>query len=51
MEKKDMLAEVQEKTSSVVIKEFVADGEDRVQFHGEVKGKYRANHLKLQTLK
>jgi hypothetical protein len=52
MEKKDMLAEIKEKTSTVTIKEFSQDGA-MIEYNstGEVKGKYHANHIETTDVK
>jgi hypothetical protein len=52
MEKKDMIAEIKERTNAVIIKEFYADGA-MIEYNssGEVKGKYRANHLETADVK
>jgi hypothetical protein len=52
LEKKDMIAEIKERTNAVVIKEFNPDGA-LIQYNssGEVKGKYRANHLETADVK
>ena len=52
MEKKDLLAEIKEKTDAVVIKEFSPDGAI-IQYNlsGEVKGKYHANHVETTDVK
>src|SRR5450756_925784 len=52
MEKREMLAEIKEKTSAVIIKEFNADGA-LVQYNsmGEVKGKYHGNHMETVDVK
>ncbi len=52
MEKKDMLAEIKEKTNAIVIKEFSQDGA-MIQYNssGEVKGKYHANHVETTDVK
>jgi hypothetical protein len=52
MEKKDMLAEIKEKTSTVTIKEFSQDGA-MIEYNstGEVKGKYHANHVETADVK
>ena len=52
MEKKEMLAEIKEKTNAIVIKEFSQDGA-MIQYNssGEVKGKYHANHVETTDVK
>lgn len=52
MEKREMLAEIKEKTSAVIIKEFNTDGA-LVQYNsmGEVKGKYHGNHMETVDVK
>jgi hypothetical protein len=52
MEKKDMIAEIKERTNAVIIKEFSPDGA-MIEYNssGEVKGKYHANHLETADVK
>ncbi len=52
MEKKEMLAEIKEKTNAIIIKEFSQDGA-MIQYNstGEVKGKYHANHVETTDVK
>ena len=52
MEKKEMLAEIKEKTTALIIKEFTADGA-MVQYNsmGEVKGKYHGIHMETANVK
>ena len=52
MEKKEMLAEIKEKTDAVIIKEFQPDGA-WIEYNssGEVKGKYHANHIETTEVK
>ena len=52
MEKKEMLAEIKEKTVVVIIKEFSQDGA-MIQYNssGEAKGKYHANHVETTDVK
>jgi len=52
MEKKDMIAEIKERTNAVIIKEFSPDGAV-IEYNssGEVKGKYHANHLETADVK
>ena len=46
MEKRELLAEIKEKTTAVIIKEFLQDGA-KIQYNsmGEVKGKYNGVHI------
>ena len=50
--KREMLAEIKEKTSVVIIKEFNTDGA-MIQYNsiGEVKGKYHGNHIETVDVK
>ena len=52
MEKKDMIAEIKERTNAVIIKEFNPDGA-MIEYNssGEVKGKYHASHLETADVK
>jgi hypothetical protein len=52
MEKKDMIAEIKERTNAVIIKEFNPEGA-LIEYNssGEVKGKYHANHLETADVK
>jgi len=52
IKKKEMLAEIKEKTDAVIIKEFNQDGA-MIQYNssGEVKGKYHANHVETVDVK
>ena len=52
MEKREMLAEIKEKTTAVIIKEFNADGA-MIQYNsmGEVKGKYHGIHMETADVK
>jgi len=53
MEKKDMIGEIKERTNSVIIKDFVADGV-WIQYNsaGEFKGpKYHATHMETAEVK
>jgi hypothetical protein len=46
MEKRELLAEIKEKTTTITIKEFSADGA-KIQYNsmGEVKGTYHGTHI------
>lgn len=46
MEKKELLAEIKDKFTSVIIQEFTANGA-KIQFNaaGEVRGKYSGSHM------
>jgi hypothetical protein len=46
MEKKDLLVEIKEKSTAVIIKEFTSTGA-KIQYNsmGEVKGKYSGSHI------
>ena len=46
MENRELLVEIQEKTTAVIIKEFLQDGA-KMQYNsmGEVKGKYSGSHI------
>ena len=52
MEKREMIAEIKEKATIVIIKEFTADGA-LLQYNsvGEVKGKYQGNHMETVDVK
>ncbi len=52
MERKEMLGEIKEKRTSIIIKEFMPDGA-MVQYNsmGEMKGKYHAVHLETVDVK
>ena len=52
MEKREMIAEIKEKATVVIIKEFNADGA-LLQYNsvGEVKGKYHGNHIETVDVK
>ena len=52
MEKKEIFAEIKEKATAVIIKEFNPEGA-MLQYNsiGEVKGKYHGNHLETVDVK
>jgi hypothetical protein len=52
MEKKDMIAEIKERTNAVIIKEFNPDGA-LLEYNstGEAKGKYHATHVETADVK
>lgn len=52
MEKKEMWAEIKEKTNTVIIKEFASDGA-MIQYNsmGDVKGKWHGNHIETTDVK
>jgi hypothetical protein len=52
MEKREMIAEIKEKATVVIIKEFNADGA-LLQYNsvGEVNGKYHGNHIETVDVK